>query len=86
MRNSTFADNFAELDTAGAIYLGSFAVARFEGGGNNFTRNICGASGGVLAATGDTNVTVEGGWFEGNKAEEVNHMMSPPFLEWGRNR
>ena len=77
MRNSTFANNCAELDTAGAIYLAAFAVARFEGDDNNFTSNICGMSGGVLAATSNTNVTVEGGWFLNNKAEEVNRMSSP---------
>ena len=71
MRNSTFAGNFAHLDSAGAIYLGEFAAARFEGKNNNFTNNACKLYGGAVGATETTNVTVEGGWFEGNNAEEV---------------
>ena len=63
MRNSTFVNNFAELGSAGAIYLGEYASALIEGDRNNFTGNICDIDGGVLAATINTNVTVEGGWF-----------------------
>ena len=63
--------NFADANSAGAIYLGEYAVARIEGNGNNFTGNTCGDTGGVLAATTDTNVTVEGGLFYGNEASEV---------------
>ncbi|CAN0330304.1 unnamed protein product [Ascophyllum nodosum] len=70
MRNSTFVNNFAELDSAGAIYLGEYASARIEGDRNNFTGNICDIYGGVLAATTNTNVTVEGGWFKDNEAGE----------------
>ena len=77
MRNSTFTNNFAELDNGGVINLGEYASVLIEGDGNNFTGNICNIDGGVLAATTNTNVTVEGGWFEGNKAGEVS-MESPP--------
>ncbi|CAM9180228.1 unnamed protein product, partial [Ascophyllum nodosum] len=68
MRSSTFVNNFAELESAGAIYLNEYASALIEGDRNNFTGNICGTEGGVLAATTNTNVTVEGGWFKGNEA------------------
>ena len=78
MRNSTFANSFAELDSAGAIYLGEYASALIEGDHNNFTGNICDIYGGVLAATTNTNVTVEGGWFKGNEAGEVRMEPPPP--------
>ena len=71
MRNSTFTGNIAGIADAGAVNVGEFATARFEGDGNNFTGNVCGANGGVLASSTDTNITVEGGWFEGNEAGEV---------------
>lgn len=71
MRNSNVTGNVADADSAGAIYIGKYAVARIEGNGNNFTGNTCGDTGGVLAATTNTNVTVEGGWFQGNGADEV---------------
>lgn len=71
MRNSTFTGNIAKLNSAGVVNLGEFATARFEGQGNNFTGNVCGLYGGVLAATINTNVTVEGGIFQGNEADEV---------------
>ena len=71
MRNSTFTGNIAGIASAGAVNVAEFATARFEGDGNNFTGNFCGAHGGVLASSTNTNITVEGGWFEGNKAGEV---------------
>ena len=71
MRNSTFRGNIADIASAGVVNVGEFATARFEGDSNNFTGNFCGAYGGVLASSTDTNITVEGGWFEGNKAGEV---------------
>ena len=77
MRSSTFVNNFAELESAGAIYLNEYASALIEGDRNNFTGNICGTEGGVFAATTNTNVTVEGGWFKGNEAGEVR-MEHPP--------
>ena len=63
--------NVAGLDNGGAIYLGEYTVARFEDSGNNFTNNECNIVGGVVAASINTNVTVEGGLFEGNDAIEV---------------
>ena len=71
MRNSTFTGNIADIGSAGTVNVGEFATARFEGDGNTFTGNVCGTDGGVLAATTDTSITVEGGWFEGNEAKEV---------------
>ena len=71
-------NNFAELDSARAIYPGEYASARFEGGRNGFMGNVCGINGGVLAATTNMNVTVEGSWFEGYKADDVR-MESPPL-------
>ena len=71
MRNSTFTGNIADVASAGVVNVAEFATARFEGNGNNFTGNVCGAHGGVLASSTNTNITVEGGWFEGNKAGEV---------------
>lgn len=71
IRNSTFTGNFAELDSAGAIYVGEYATVKIEGQRNNFTANVCGFTGGVLAATSNTNVTVEGGLFQENEADEV---------------
>ena len=63
--------NVAGLDSGGAIYLGEYTVTRFEDSGNNFTNNKCNIDGGVVAASENTNVTVEGGLFEGNEAKEV---------------
>lgn len=71
IRNSNVTRNFAEANDAGGIYLGEYAIARIEGSGNNFTGNACGGTGGVLAATTNTNVTVEGGLFYENEASEV---------------
>ena len=70
-RNSTFVGNVAGLDNGGAINLGEYTVARFEDSGNKFTNNKCNINGGVAAASTNTNVTVEGGLFEGNDAKEV---------------
>ena len=63
--------NVAGLDNGGAINLGEYTVARFEDSGNKFTNNKCNIDGGVVAASTNTNVTVEGGLFEGNDAKEV---------------
>ena len=51
IRNSTFAGNIADLDSAGAVYLNEYSVVHFEGDGNNFTMNACKDFGGVVAAT-----------------------------------
>lgn len=58
--NSTFAGKTADLHSAGVVNLGEFATAQFERQGNNFTANLCGLHGGILAATTETNKTVEG--------------------------
>lgn len=71
MRNSTFTKNAAGRESAGVINIGEYAVARIEGNENSFTGNVCGTTGGVLSATTHANVTVEGGYFEGNGADEV---------------
>ena len=72
MRNSTFfVGNSAQLDGAGAIYLGEYAEAHFKGDHNNFTGHVCDIGGGVLAVTDNTHVTVEGGIFKDNQAGEV---------------
>ena len=80
IRNSTFAGNIADLDSAGAVYLNEYSVVHFEGGGNHFTMNACKDFGGVVAATTNTNITVEGGLFENNEAKEVRR----EFLQLGK--
>ena len=81
IRNSTFVGNTAQLDAAGAIYLNENTEAHFEGDHNIFTGNKCNVNGGVLAATDNTLVTVEGGIFKNNEAGEVRG--ENPY---GRNR
>ena len=71
MRNSTFVGNAAQLDGAGAIYLGEYAEAHFKGDHNNFPGHVCDIGGGALAATDNTHVTVEGGIFKDSQAGEV---------------
>ena len=71
IRNSTFLENSALLDSGGAIYVGKYAEAHFEGDTNNFTKNVCELDGGVLAASTNSLVTVEGGLFNSNEAGEA---------------
>lgn len=71
LRNSTFEECEADGDSAGVIYGNEFTYTHISGDENKFIANKCRAYGGVLAATANTTVVVEGGDFIGNFAGEV---------------
>ena len=71
IRNSTFLENSALMDDGGVFSLNTWAEAHFEGDHNIFTRNTCAIDGGVLSATENASVTVEGGIFNDNKAGQA---------------
>lgn len=72
LHNSTFLANRAGLDNGGVLNLDEFSRVNITGDGNVFTENKCAISGGVLAASINTRVTVEGGEFNNNEAGEVS--------------
>ncbi|CAN0129832.1 unnamed protein product, partial [Laminaria digitata] len=69
LRNSTFRDNRAEVESGGVLFLGEFVDVTVEGDGNVFEGNYCGTDGGVFAVTTNATVTVEGGLFHKNSAK-----------------
>lgn len=72
VRNSTFEDNSSGGDDGGVIYCSDFSTTNIMGDDNTFAENSGGINGGVLAATSDSNITIEGGTFHGNFAGEVS--------------
>lgn len=75
IRNSTFADNTADLDNGGVLSLGEFCTAIIQGEDNVFTGNRCGVDGGVVAASVDSKVSVEGGYFSYNEGGDVSYFL-----------
>lgn len=69
LTNSTFELSKADRETGGVIYGNEFTTVDITGDGNNFVNNECGADGGVVAASTNTRVVVEGGNFTDNFAE-----------------
>lgn len=60
--------------------MGEFCNATISGHGNVFEDNLCGAEGGVIAATVSTSVTVEGGNFSRNESKDVREGESRCFI------
>ena len=91
LRNSTFMSNEASLDNGGVINVGTYGLLFVEGGDNVFASNRVDESGGVIAATTDTTVVIEGGEFHDNEAYkvrpkhqsigEVEHVVCDPFAK-----
>lgn len=75
LENSTFNNNIADLDNGGVFSLGKFTSVKIIGNGNVFADNNCGSDGGVLAASVNTRVTVQGGKFSNNKGKVVSSIV-----------
>ena len=71
LKNSTFESNRADLGEAGVVYLGEHSSVIVAGDGNVFVNNRCNDNGAVLGGTHNTSITVEGGVFRNNVADEV---------------
>ena len=76
LRNSTFESNRADLGEAGVVYLGEHSSVIVAGDGNVFVNNRCNDNGAVLGGTHNTSITVEGGVFRNNVADEVGGYVS----------
>ena len=74
--NSKFESNTAHLGNAGVVYLGEFSALIVAGDENVFAWNTCGKEGAVFGGTTDTIITVEGGVFKNNEADEVGGFVS----------
>ena len=74
MRNSTFRNNTAKIDSGGVAYVGEFSNATVEGDGNVFEENACGANGGVFASSGGSSLVINAGTFNANLCEEVSRL------------
>lgn len=72
MRNSLFGSNWADLDSGGVVSADEYCTMVVEGDGNVFEGNECYGDGGVIVATTDTSITIEGGLFINNRVEEVS--------------
>ena len=82
MRNSLFGSNEAELESGGVINAGEFCTTVVEGDGNRFELNNCYGDGGVIVATTDTSITIEGGLFINNRVGEVGDI-SDKMIDFG---
>ena len=74
--NSTFESNTAHLGNAGVANLAEFTTLIVAGDENVFAWNTCGKEGAVFGGTTDTIITVEGGVFKNNEADEVGGFVS----------
>lgn len=71
LRNSKFDSNAADGNNAGVVSMGEYTTLVVAGVENLFQNNTCGGDGAVFGGTTSTNITVEGGVFEGNFADGV---------------
>lgn len=71
LTGSTFNGSRADRATGGVIYGNEYSAVNIIGDRNQFMRNSCEGDGGVLAASKNTRVIVEGGNFTENSAKAV---------------
>lgn len=69
--NSTFTENESDGNSGGVIYCNTYTTVVVKGDGNSFANNYSGQYGGVLGATSNTDVTIDGGEFSSNAVDEV---------------
>lgn len=80
--NSTFTENESDGGSGGVIYCNVYSTVVVMGNDSIFTDNYSAEYGGVLAAASDTDVTIEGGEFSWNQADEVSIKRSSALARW----
>lgn len=80
--NSTFTENESDGGSGGVIYCNAYSTVVVMGNDSIFAENYSAEYGGVLAATSNTDVTIEGGEFSWNTVEEVRTKSSSALARW----